>query len=81
MKTLTQPRPVRDELIALTCAVRAERDRGKARPGDTASDCEHSRFSCWSGRSWCDAVSLEPHVYFDFPCTASCKSFRRRTRG
>jgi len=76
MKTRTKLRSVRDELEELSRTIRAERDRGKARPGDHAEECEHFRAGVFAGR--CDATPLMASVVPCGDCPQTCPCFRRR---
>jgi hypothetical protein len=79
MKTLTQPRPMREECRELyRTIIRAERDRDKERPGDTAKDCAH--YAPMIGMSWghCAATPLDPGVHPSGRCPQTCPCFRRR---
>jgi hypothetical protein len=76
MKTLTKPRPVRDEFRELSNAILAEREREMVRDGDIAKDCEHYRFGFFGGN--CAATPLRAAVFYECPKTCPC--FRRRAR-
>jgi hypothetical protein len=81
MKIRTQPRPVREEIEDLSRTIRAERDRGKARPGDTARFCDHfvgfksARLAGWGA---CCATPVCAHLHGDDRCPQTCSCFRRR---
>ena len=83
MKTRTEPRPVRDELKEMSrTIIHTERDRCRARPGDTAGDCEHflpgnARMHDIFGE--CTATSLRCSAHPLYACPQTCPSFRRRT--
>jgi hypothetical protein len=79
MKTLTKPKPVREELLKLSGAIRFELERGKARAWDTASDCEHMVLAPRSD-DWgtCDATPLNALAHAGDDCPQTCRCFRRR---
>jgi len=81
--TLTQPRPVREELEELSRTIQAERERVTARPGDTAVDCakyDAKQEACvcgvpaWAGTYGGVYRGRLPRQ----PCPDYCPCFRRR---
>jgi hypothetical protein len=82
MKTLTKPRPVRDELIDLSHTIWSERDRGKARPGDTAEDCAEYSRQRWLCEAklpvWAVGIRHGADLTPFSGCPVVCPCFRRR---
>jgi hypothetical protein len=78
-KTLTQLRPVAEQVRELSNAIRSELELGKARAWDTASDCE-----CYDGMmttryGHCRATPLYAGVPPSSSCPQTCQCFRRRS--
>jgi hypothetical protein len=76
--TLIKPRPVREEIEDLSRTIRAERERGKARDGDRAGDCDHYDAMMTTTYGHCHATPLDAGVHPSSSCPQTCPCFRRR---
>jgi hypothetical protein len=77
-KTLTPLRPVAEQVRELSNAIRSERERDEARPGDKARNCKHYEGTV----SWYGHCNATPHDAFVHPlseCPQTCPCFRRRS--
>jgi len=82
MKTRTKLRSVRAEIEELSRTIRAERDRDKARPGDTAEDCAEYSRQHWLCEAklpmWAVGIRHGAHLTPFSTCPVVCPCFRRR---
>jgi hypothetical protein len=77
-KTLTPLRPVAEQVRELSNAIRSERERDEARPGDKARNCKHYEGMLSARYGHCNATPHWAGVHPLSDCPQTCQCFRGR---